>query len=1369
MTDPVRCGLSFATVDELRQALSGRGSGLCFVPHPDEIPDGAPVVVQVAVAQLPVFELTGVVQGADFDVHGNIGVVVSLSEDSLEAIDDLGLERLAAPPAPVLLAPGSTVDGRFRIEAHLASGGMGDVYRANHIHLKRPVALKLLKRSLASDADMWSRFQREAELVSQLESPHVVRVFDFGRTDDGQPYIAMELVEGATLDAELRRGPLAPARAVEVLTQICDGLAEAHALGVIHRDLKPANLILGRRRDGVEVVKILDFGIARLADQHPDAGTAKLTRTGSVVGTPAYLAPEQALADELDVRTDVYALGCVAYELLTGRPPFVGDDLMKVVSAQISQTPEPLEAVRPELAALPALGAAVRKALAKDRAERYPSAQAFAAALVAALGSADPWAPAPPRASPPARPRVTLPLLEPVAGPAGPATPRPPPLEVASVDDLWPPPAEAGSSPAPAAPAPVAPPARAPVPLPVDEAALADFFGDRDGPPASAPPAAPVEAAAPREADPLSGLAPAGVLAALRRQRARDAKRAALAFVEVLGVPRDSAAGRACQAQVLTVAAAFGGFVDQLDEDGLMLGFAARARVPAPRAAAALLAMGEAVALEALRLGAAAKVRASLVAGEVRAVDGPRTASLERARGLLGRVQAGQVVVERSLAPELGELFEVAQAPTGEAVALAGRRAPPRRPAAPELVGRTAVLEMVDRRLQGLTQAGAASLVVRGPAGSGKSALLLEAVARARKRNLVPVVASAFPAWRRVPGSAAAGLICAALGVAFEARARALAPALDALKLAPPLAEAALVAAGVTQLPWAFSAGQLAHAVRTVLRATAGDRPVVVLLDGLEHLDDPSVELFAELASHPVARELLLGFTTAIHSSERLGAGAVTDLPALAAPELGRLVAGALGATPGPRLAALLAERAQGAPGPALDWLGLLEDRGSLKVSGAGVELDDDPPQVDAAGLTAARLQVLPVEVQRALEAAACQGETFGAAALGVAWPRLTPAVLQQAVSTRLLTALPAARFTFVGSRAQQAVRGSPSPEREAMHARLAQGLVAQGKANPASVDPLEAGQHFLLAGDGASAAALFQHAAEAALSRRGLRDVVTALQGLSAALGAIGQAELAPRRLEWLARAAGTALALQEGGVARALVDEGARVAASPPLESPELALALARVARSEARRTRAAEFLARAEALAGASPLRSLVDVERGEAKEQEGDLVGAMVAYEAALVGAEAAALLARWHGEVDLVARLEARLGALSLQRKDPAAARRLFESSARRWRSSGVPAAEARALSNLGTTAALGKDHPFAAKCFLGAAEAASRAGDLLFQARCLVQHAKTLKKLEGTVPSPLPAVRAAASEALKLATAVGWEMGRVEASALLAG
>ncbi len=279
----------------------------------------------------------------------------------------------------VLLEAGTVLEGRFRIEGHLGTGGMGQVYRAMHVHLKRPVALKLLRKHSASDPESWRRFEREAQLVSQLESPHIVRVFDFGKTAEGQAFLAMEYVEGGTLDLVIAEGPLAPARVVELIAQICEGLQEAHHFGIIHRDLKPANLVLGRRRDGSEIAKILDFGIAVGPSTKDPSGD--VTHSTSAMGTPMYLAPEQALNGEVDARTDLYALGCVTYELLTGHPPFVAPELATIISMQVTQAPPPMTLTRPELASLPGVNAAVMKVLAKTRAERFSTAAEFASAL----------------------------------------------------------------------------------------------------------------------------------------------------------------------------------------------------------------------------------------------------------------------------------------------------------------------------------------------------------------------------------------------------------------------------------------------------------------------------------------------------------------------------------------------------------------------------------------------------------------------------------------------------------------------------------------------------------------------------------------------------------------------------------------------------------------------------------------------------------------------------------------------------------------------------------------------------------------------------------------------------------------------------
>ncbi|MCA2977849.1 MAG: serine/threonine protein kinase, partial [Myxococcaceae bacterium] len=291
MSEQMRCAVIFATLAELQAAVGPRlERGELFVPHPDAVPAGTAAFVDVMLERGARAALDGIVKGQDFDDRGNTGLLVTLSEESALALQGF-LAALSAsvtdsnpsavfastqvssrkahqPAEPEagaresgekLLEPGTLLEERFRIESHIASGGMGDVYRATHVHLKRTVALKLLKRALAADPEMWERFKREAELVSQLENPHVVRVFDFGRTAAGQPYLAMEFVEGTPLDAVVARGPLAPDRTVTILRQVCEGLADAHHLGIVHRDLKPANIVLSKRRDGSESAKILDF------------------------------------------------------------------------------------------------------------------------------------------------------------------------------------------------------------------------------------------------------------------------------------------------------------------------------------------------------------------------------------------------------------------------------------------------------------------------------------------------------------------------------------------------------------------------------------------------------------------------------------------------------------------------------------------------------------------------------------------------------------------------------------------------------------------------------------------------------------------------------------------------------------------------------------------------------------------------------------------------------------------------------------------------------------------------------------------------------------------------------------------------------
>ena len=213
--------------------------------------------------------------------------------------------------------------GRYRLERRLGHGGMASVFLARDSELDRPVAVKLLGENVAGDKGLRERFVREARLAARLSHPNVVSIYDAG-ADDGRPYIVMEYVEGETLADLLARGPLQPEEARQLALQACRGLAHAHDAGLIHRDIKPQNLLL--RSDGT--LKIADFGIARAAE-----GTA-LTQAGTVLGTAAYLSPEQALGEEVTAATDIYSLGAVLYELLTGRPPLEPESLADLADKQ---------------------------------------------------------------------------------------------------------------------------------------------------------------------------------------------------------------------------------------------------------------------------------------------------------------------------------------------------------------------------------------------------------------------------------------------------------------------------------------------------------------------------------------------------------------------------------------------------------------------------------------------------------------------------------------------------------------------------------------------------------------------------------------------------------------------------------------------------------------------------------------------------------------------------------------------------------------------------------------------------------------------------------------------------------------------------
>jgi len=277
---------------------------------------------------------------------------------------------------------GKMVGGRYKVIQQLGEGGMGQVFLAEHVRMKRKSAIKIMRPALVHEPEALQRFTREAENASKINHPNVASIFDFGETDEGLVYLAMEFIEGESLSALLKREiAMHPVVGADIVAQAADALNAAHQLGILHRDIKPDNIMVSKRQDGTFVVKLVDFGIARTMER----GTQQVTRTGFAVGTPEYMSPEQLSGDVLDPRSDQYSLALVSFIALTGHEAFPNSSSKESLIARLTSRPRRLDEVRDDLDWPNSLQAVFDQALAPDPSDRFPSVAEFGVALANAV------------------------------------------------------------------------------------------------------------------------------------------------------------------------------------------------------------------------------------------------------------------------------------------------------------------------------------------------------------------------------------------------------------------------------------------------------------------------------------------------------------------------------------------------------------------------------------------------------------------------------------------------------------------------------------------------------------------------------------------------------------------------------------------------------------------------------------------------------------------------------------------------------------------------------------------------------------------------------------------------------------------------
>ena len=1260
------------------------------------------------------------------------------------------------------LKPGQVIDGRFQVEAHIGEGGMGEVYRATHVYLKRTVALKVLHRKLVSNQDAWARFQREAELVSQLEGPNIVRVFDFGRLSDGQPFLSMEFVEGETLDKVLSRGPLDVKDAASLLAQVCEGLSEAHALGIIHRDLKPPNIMLGKRRDGRPIAKILDFGIARLAA----AGQEKLTATGAVIGTPSYLAPEQAQGGDIDARTDMYSLGCVAFELLTGRPPFQAESLARLIMMHLQERPRPLSAFRPALGEWPAVNDVVMKALEKDPRARFQTVNAFAEALTGAVqGRAKQEAPVEPAAPEPAwgvekmplitaPPRQTL-SLQPAPSPLPPPgvgarpgmsglTPAFVPTQrgVSGVQTAYVPPPSASPQQQTAFLQPPAEPGARRLAQPTSLAASDYAKAATDG----------TDGRLGRLGEVLAQfnfpLSPDRVQ---RCERLRASMPAALPIAWVLGIEPLRAQDPKAFGQLLTsctdVALEWGGCLDDVTIDAFVfvffgLGSQARCALAAQEIRERLEVRLDGAPADApsLRLGLSGSRLRSDTDG---AIEGE---AIDAAKALVKTTTAGQCVLARGFANSLNDLLELAPV-DDDVVQVLGRK--PVSSKAMVTVGFDAVAQALDARLAGLAKGEVAPVVVTGPRRAGRTQVAQEFAVRAQQAGAAVMFSSGL---KGGPASSLIEMVCQLAQVPFSQRHAALAPALDRLGLQPSQREAVMLLCQVRAAPAPLAGRQAAHALRLLATTVAKERPLVFVFDALDQTDDASVEAFTELTATRQKRELVVGFTTPEQAPTFVKAQQLA-LPSLTPADVDVLLTGFLGNPPSTELREALMARSGGLPGVLVDFALLTAERGALRPRGEAMVLEGTVPQLDSAQLPLARLKAVGTRVCRLLETVNALGDAADGASAAKALPQVAQTAWARAVTSRLLRSAGQGRVS-VAPGFEAVLASAPMVGERPLATRLAGVLNELSRQTPSLLPRMA--EQLGRAGDTSRAGQAWKGVAERALTERDLSTVSRAQQGMAEALAAHAYAssrQAVTARLELFARAAICALLQKDKSRARQLLDAANELADSSQVTCVEHRLASARVLRFEGRHDEAQAALDEALATSQGTPAAAACLAELGEVQEAANDLVTAVDSYQQALAVADAFLPIAPWHGELDFRARLESRIGGVLMTQQQFPRAKPFLQAAVERWKASHAPLHGCRVMANLGTLCVQTNAFKEATQWFGAAATTAEAGGDFLFQARQLVSLCRVLSKMAD------PRLPTLANSTAQLATSLGWDDG----------